>query len=126
MEEKRLCNQGAPLSHVGVTTSDLRADVLMPSQAELPVVDPRQLLPKTFDAARGAVREEPRDITAALTRVLQLPVVLVAGLVAVVGDQVCRARGHSARDEYEELTQARRPTVAVTRRMYPGKVQMSQ
>ena len=91
------------MAQVGISSGDLLADVLVPSEAVLPVVDPARLLAESVDEAGGAVGQEARDVTAALARVLELAVVLVSRLVAVVRDQVGGAGGNTGGDEHQEL-----------------------
>ena len=86
LERERLRDERAAFAHVGIASGDLLADVVVPGQPVLPVVDPTQLLAEPVDDAVGAVRQQASHITAALASVLERSVVLVARLVAVVRD----------------------------------------
>ena len=76
-------DERSAFTHVGIASGDPLADVHVPGQPVLPVVDPAQLLAEPVDEAGGAVRQEAGHVTAALARVLELSVVLVSRPVAV-------------------------------------------
>ena len=105
---------------------ELLVDEVFPCHIPLVEADPLHLLPKAIDEPGQRVGHETVNPLRGPAGAFQLPVIVRAGLVVVVAEQVADGLWQARLQQDRELKEPSRAAIAVAEGMYPHEVHMGE